>query len=107
VAENADNTPEHDAELQAAAQAEQTSALPYDPEGTDFFFRLIVDEQGVQELAFRKNADNVIRTLLNVSAYINGTFDNPFPTVGDFLRQLGTIADEVEALNHADPEEIH
>ena len=64
------------------------------PEG--FFFSLKADDTGVSELKFRKDGEKLHRVVLFTLAYINETFDTPFPSVGDFCRHLGSVADQIE-----------
>ena len=66
-----------------------------------FFFTLIADDAGVQELKFRKNAGPLFSTLFFTLDYINGTFDQPFPSLGAFLRDMADKADQMEAAYHA------
>lgn len=70
--------------------------LPENAADTKFFFSLQADESGVTELKFRKDANKLFGTLLFAHDYINQSFDQPFPSVGDFLRNLAEIADTVE-----------
>ena len=62
-----------------------------------FFFNLSADENGVTELAFRKDASKLFATLLFSLDYVNQSFEEPFQTVGDFVRHLAEVADKVEA----------
>lgn len=78
-------------EVSVANPTEQPAAVE------PFFFSLTADENGVTELKFRKEASKLFGTLLFTLDYINQSFEQPFPTVGDFLRHLGDIADKVEA----------
>lgn len=71
--------------------------LPENRDDGKFFMTLQANDEGVTELKFRKNAEKLFGTLLFTLEYINLSFDEPFPTVGDFLRHLATIADAVEA----------
>lgn len=66
-----------------------------------FFFVLKADENAVTELRFRKNANSLFSTLFFALDYINQSFDQPFPTLGTFLRHLAEIADKIEAQHHA------
>lgn len=66
-----------------------------------FFFVLKADENAVTELRFRKNANALFSTLFFALDYINQSFDQPFPTLGTFLRHLAEIADKIEAQHHA------
>ena len=68
------------------------------PEG--FFFSLQADESGVTELKFRKDAEKLFGVVLFGLEYINQTFDVPFPSVGDFCRHLGGVADQIEAAHN-------
>lgn len=62
-----------------------------------FYFSLTADETGITGLRFRKDAERVFGVLLFTLETVNSTFDVPFPSVGDFCRHLGTVADQVEA----------
>jgi hypothetical protein len=73
--------------------------LPENKDDGQFFFSLQANNDGVTELKFRKQADRLLGTLLFALEYINQSFDEPFPTVGGFLRNLAEIADKVEE-NH-------
>lgn len=66
-----------------------------------FFFSLTANDAGVQELKFRKNAGQLFSTLFFALDYINGTFDQPFPSLGAFLRDMADKADQMEAAYHA------
>ena len=66
-----------------------------------FFFILKADENAVSELRFRKDANSLFSTLFFALDYINQSFDQPFKSLGDFLRHLGEIADKIEAQHHA------
>lgn len=85
---------------QAVNEGELASAevieLP-SPESAPFFFNLSADENGVTELAFRKDASKLFATLLFSLDYVNQSFEEPFQTVGDFVRHLAEVADKVEA----------
>ena len=74
----------------------ETPAAPLADDGK-FFFNLSADETGITGLRFRKDAERVFGVLLFTLEQVNGTFDVPFPCVGDFCRHLGTVADQVEA----------
>ena len=63
--------------------------------GEKFFFSLQADETGVTELKFRKDVGKLLGALFFSLDYINSSFDEPFPTLGDFLRNLAEIADKV------------
>jgi hypothetical protein len=62
----------------------------------EFFFTLMADDRGITELKFRKNAAPLFSTLLVALEHINRSFDKPYPTVGDFLRNLADLADTLE-----------
>jgi hypothetical protein len=70
--------------------------LPENKDDGKFFFSLQADDTGVTELKFRKNVERLFGTLFFALEYINQSFDEPFPTVGAFLRNLAEIADKVE-----------
>lgn len=65
---------------------------------TPFSFSLKADETGVTELTFVKNAPPLFSTIFFALDYINSTFDTPYPSLGDFLRQLAESADQIDAL---------
>ena len=71
--------------------------LPENAEGNPFFFSLQSDDSGVTELKFRKDVSKLFSTLLFAMEYINGSFDEPFPTTSAFIHELGNIADKVES----------
>lgn len=62
-----------------------------------FFFKLVADEKGVTSIEFKKDMDKVMSAIFTGLAVINRNFVEPFPTLGDFLRNLGDIADQMEA----------
>lgn len=66
-----------------------------------FFFSLQADDVGVQELKFRKQSGPLFSTLFFALDYINQSFDQPFPTLGTFLRDMADKADQVEAAYNA------
>jgi len=76
-----------------AAQPEQ--------DDTKFFFSLTADDAGVTELKFRKQSGPLFATLFFALDYINQSFDQPFPTLGTFLRDMADKADQVEAAYNA------
>jgi len=67
-----------------------------------FSFVLSADEAGVVELKFKKDAPKIFQVLLFAMNYINGTFDQPYATLGEFVRSLADIADQLEAQCDAD-----
>lgn len=66
-----------------------------------FYFKLVADDKGVQELGFRKDAPQIFATLLFVLEYINNGFDTPYPTTGDFIRELAATADRYKEIEDA------
>lgn len=64
-----------------------------------FFFKLTADEKGVTSIEFKKDMDKVMSAIFTGLAVINRNFVEPFPTLGDFLRNLGDIADQMEVQN--------
>jgi len=62
-----------------------------------FFFSLTADDTGITGFKFRKDAERLFGTVLFALETMNSTFTTPFPSVGDFCRHLGTVADQVEA----------
>ena len=89
-----------DQEVAATQVPTDTAGEPPLDDGK-FFFTLIADDAGVQELKFRKNAGPLFSTLFFALDYINGTFDQPFPSLGAFLRDMADKADQMEAAYHA------
>lgn len=73
----------------------QTSAPAQPP----FFFKLNVVEGGQASLEYQANAHLIFGTIIAACRTINGNFDNPLPSVGDFLRYLAEAADEMDAQN--------
>jgi len=61
-----------------------------------FTFKVEADHQGIAAISFKKEPEYVIATLLNILDCVNQSFDQPFPTVGDFCRELGNMTDTVE-----------
>ena len=66
----------------------------------EFFFRLQADAEGITELTFAQQVEPLFGTLLTALDYINQTFDQPYSTLGEFLRSLAGTADQIEA-SHA------
>ena len=85
---------------QEVAAAEVPSAQP-EQEDTKFFFSLLADDAGVTELKFRKQSSPLFATLFFALDYINQSFDQPFPTLGTFLRDMADKADQMEAAYNA------
>ena len=73
----------------------QTSAPAQPP----FFFKLNVVEGGQASLEYQANAQLIFGTIIAACRTINDNFDNPLPSVGDFLRYLADAADETDAKN--------
>jgi len=67
------------------------------PVAEDFFFKVEADTNGITELTFKKDAVGVFSTLFAIADFVNNSFDTPFPSVGDFLRDLAGTADKIEA----------
>lgn len=63
----------------------------------EFFFSLQADATGITELKFAKQVQPLFGVLLTTLDYINQTFDQPYPKLGDFLRSLADTADAVDA----------
>lgn len=74
----------------------QTSAAP---EAEPFFFELIVQADGASTIRYQANAQLIFGTIIAACRTINDNFDNPLPSVGDFLRYLADAADEMDAEN--------
>lgn len=72
-----------------------------------FFFSLSADDTGITGFKFRKDAERLFGTVLFALDTINSTFTTPFPSVGDFCRHLGTVADQVEAAHQQRQEEAN
>ena len=66
-----------------------------------FKFNLQADDNGISELVFKKDANKIFSVMLFVLGYINESFDVPYPTTGDFIRFLATVADQVKEENDA------
>ena len=64
-----------------------------------FFFKLNVVEGGQASLEYQANAQLIFGTIIATCRTINDNFDNPLPSVGDFLRYLADAADETDAEN--------
>ena len=86
--------------------SEPQIALPNGADDGKFFFSLTADEGGITGFKFRKNAERIFGVVLFALETINSTFDTPFPTVGDFCRRLGTVADQVEAAYKQKQEQV-
>lgn len=67
----------------------------------EFFFSLQADANGITELKFAKQIQPLFGVLLTTLDYINQSFDQPYPQLGDFLRSLADTADQVEAAHAA------
>lgn len=63
----------------------------------EFFFSLQAGPEGITELKFAKQVEPLFSVLLTTLDYINQTFDQPYLSVGTFLRSLADTADQVEA----------
>ena len=85
---------------QEVAAAEVPSAQP-EQDDTKFFFSLTADDTGITELKFRKQSIPLFATLFFALDYINQSFDQPFPTLGTFLRDMADKADQMEAAYNA------
>lgn len=77
---------------QAIRPAPETVTAP-----VEFFFSLQANAEGVTELKFAKQVEPLFGTLLTALDYINQTFDQPYLTIGKFLRNLANTADQIEA----------
>lgn len=69
------------------------------PAQPPFFFKLNVLEGGQASLEYQANAQLILGTIIAACRTINDNFDNPLPSVGDFLRYLADAADEMDAEN--------
>ena len=69
------------------------------PETEPFFFELIVQGDGASTIRYQRNAPMIFGSLIAACRNINDNFDNPLPSVGDFLRYLADAADEMDAEN--------
>ena len=69
------------------------------PAQPPFFFKLNVLEGGQASLEYQANAQLIFGTIIAACRTINDNFDNPLPSVGDFLRYLADAADEMDAEN--------
>lgn len=72
---------------------------PAAPEAEPFFFELIVQGDGASTIRYQRNAPMIFGSLIAACRNINDNFDNPLPSVGDFLRYLADAADEMDAEN--------
>ena len=78
------------------AQNQTQQQAPVQP---PFFFKLNVFEGGQASLEYQANAPMIFGTIIAACRTINDNFDNPLPSVGDFLRYLADAADEMDAKN--------
>ena len=69
------------------------------PAQPPFFFKLNVLEGGQASLEYQANAQLIFGTIIAACRTINDNFDNPLPSVGDFLRYMADAADEMDAEN--------
>ena len=69
------------------------------PAQPPFFFKLNVLEGGPATLEYQANAPLIFGTIIAACRTINDNFDNPLPSVGDFLRYMADAADEMDAEN--------
>ena len=69
------------------------------PEAQPFFFDLNVKEGGEASLSYQANAQMLFGVIIGACRTINDNFDNPLPSVGDFLRYMADAADEMDAEN--------
>ena len=72
---------------------------PAAPETEPFFFELIVQGDGASTIRYQRNAPMIFGSLIAACRNINDNFDNPLPSVGDFLRCMADAADEMDAEN--------
>ena len=70
-------------------------------EAEPFRFSLSADDSGVVELVFKKDVDKLFNTLIIALDFINGTFDQPYATTGEFIRFLATVADQAKEYANA------
>lgn len=80
---------------------QEVAAAGVPPDDGKFFFSLQADDAGVTELKFRKQSGPLFSTLFFALDYINQSFDQPFPTLGTFLRDMADKADQMEAAYNA------
>ena len=78
------------------AQNQTPQQAPVQP---PFFFKLNVVEGGQASLEYQANAQLIFGTIIATCRTINDNFDNPLPSVGDFLLYLADAADEMDAEN--------
>ena len=69
------------------------------PVAQPFFFDLNVKEGGEASLSYQANAQMLFGVIIGACRTINDNFDNPLPSVGDFLRYMADAADEMDAQN--------
>lgn len=72
---------------------------PAAQETEPFFFELIVQGDGASTIRYQRNAPMIFGSLIAACRNINDNFDNPLPSVGDFIRYLADAADEMDAKN--------
>ena len=65
-----------------------------------FHFKFEADDRGVTNISFLKDAPKVHFVLLELASHVNQSFAEPFPTVGDFFRHLGEVADDYDRMIH-------
>ena len=78
------------------AQNQTPQQAPVQP---PFFFKLNVLEGEQASLEYQANAQLIFGTIIATCRTINENFDNPLPSVGDFLRYLADAADEMDKAN--------
>ena len=69
------------------------------PVAQPFFFDLNVKEGGSASLSYQANSQMLFGVIISACRTINDNFDNPLPSVGDFLRYMADAADEMDAEN--------
>lgn len=65
-----------------------------------FHFKFEADDRGLVSVSFLKDAAKVHWAMLELASHINRSFAEPFPTVGDFFRHLGEVADDYDRMIH-------
>lgn len=65
-----------------------------------FHFKFEADDRGLVGISFLKDAPKVHWVMLELASHINKSFTEAFPTVGDFFRHLGEVADDYDRMIH-------
>lgn len=63
-----------------------------------FHFKFEADDNGLVGISFLKDVSKVHWVFLELGSHVNRSFTEPFPTVGDFFRHLGEVADDYDRM---------